>query len=71
MDGVNTDAVIAHKDMEFQWEAHGQLPERSNKERLLVTHLSVPSASQIPSDAPQVYEPSPTPRAPKPPGPKG
>lgn len=24
------DAVITHKDMEFQWEAQEQLPERTN-----------------------------------------
>lgn len=64
MDGVKRDAVITHKDMEFQWEVHGQLPEKSSKESLLVPHPSAPSG------APQVYEPSPTLRAPKPPSPK-
>lgn len=34
MDGVNRDAVITHKDMEFQWGAHEQVPERGSKESL-------------------------------------
>lgn len=44
-----------------------KIPEKSSKKSLLVPHPSAPSASQVPSGALQVYEPSPTLRAPEPP----
>lgn len=71
MDGVNGDAVITHKDMEFLWEAHRQLPERSAKESLLGACPPAPLTARSLAGAPQVYEPSPTLGGPKLLSPKG